>query len=180
MGSNIMEHSEYLAAAQMAVDYVKQQVKYRGLNTAGGWIRNPLDVPQKFGARIKSLNEGKQMDAQYRGKFDPQVYVDGLEKLAKDSNTGNCSELSSVAFNFLKRKGTRPLELYLVFRGSWDHAFVVLNRDGKAAVSDFSTWSYQAVVCDALYDRAADAGNLAIWYPRMFPMKAADLAWRLE
>lgn len=179
MGS-IMMHSEYLTSAQLAIAYVKQQVRYRGLNTPAGWIRDPLNVVQKFDARINSLREGARMDAQYNGPFNPQVYVDNLEKLAKDTNTGNCSELSAVAFNFLKRKGTRPLELYLVFRGHWNHAFVILNRDGKAAVSDFANWSYQAVLCDPLYDRAADAGNLAIWYPRMFPMKASDLAWRIE
>ena len=50
-----------------------------------------------------------------------------------------------------------------MYRGSWNHAFVVLNRDRSVPVSDFANWSRLAVVCDPLYDRAVDAGFLATW-----------------
>jgi hypothetical protein len=59
-----MVFSEYLSAAKGAITYVKSQVRYRGLNTGGGWIRDPLDVPQKFAARITSLN----MASEKRGR----------------------------------------------------------------------------------------------------------------
>ena len=49
-----MHHSEYMSMANAAISHVKANVKYRGLNTAGGWIRNPTDVPQKWYARIQS------------------------------------------------------------------------------------------------------------------------------
>ena len=51
-----MVFSEHLSLAKGAIAQVQSQVRYRGLNTGGGWIRNPLDVPQKFAARIKSLS----------------------------------------------------------------------------------------------------------------------------
>ena len=62
-----------------------------------------------------------------------------------------------------------------MYRGSWNHAFVVLNRDQSVPVSDFANWSRLAVVCDPLYDRAGDAGFLSAWYPRMFPLRDRDV-----
>jgi len=50
-----MVFSDYLSAAKNAKAHVKSQVRYRGLNTAGEWIRDPLDVQQKFAARITSI-----------------------------------------------------------------------------------------------------------------------------
>src|SRR5688572_12719856 len=123
-----MLHSEYMAAAQRAIGYVKAQVKYCGLNTGGVWIRNPADVPQKFSARIESIREGSRRSAGHTGRFVPTVYIDELDKLARDTQTGNCSELSAVAFNHLKAQGIGPIDYFGVIRGGWDHAFVVLNR----------------------------------------------------
>ena len=62
-----------------------------------------------------------------------------------------------------------------MYHGSWNHAFVVLNRDQSVPVSDFANWSRLAVVCDPLYDRAGDAGFLSTWYPRMIPLRGSDL-----
>jgi len=175
-----MMHSEYLAAAHDAISNVRASVQYRGLNTGGGWIRDPIDVPQKFKARIDSLRMGNQRSAEYRGPFDGVLYIDEMEKLAKDTNTGNCSELSAVAFNYLKRRGIRPIDYFGVWRGGWNHAFVILNRDAAIPISDFAKWSYDAVLCDPLYDRSADAGFLATWYPKVYPLSAKDLVSRLE
>jgi hypothetical protein len=174
-----MLHSEYMAAAQRAIGHVKSTVKYRGLNTGGGWIRNPADVPQKFGARIESLREGSKRSANHTGGFVPTVYIDQLDQLAKDTQTGNCSELSAVAFNYLKAQGIAPIDYFGVFRGSWNHAFVVLNRDDSIPVGDFARWSEYAIVCDPLYDRSAIAGMLAPWYPKALPLKSADLVYRI-
>ncbi len=175
-----MEHSEYLKSAQSAITHVKGNVRYRGLNTAGGWIRNPLEVNQKVVARADSLVTGAMRSGQFHGGFNAETYINELDKLARDTNTGNCSELSAVAFNYLKGRGITPIDYFAVFRGGWDHAFVVLNRDATIPVPDFAKWSYDAVVCDPLYDRAADAGFLAAWYPRMFPLKSSDVIYRIE
>jgi hypothetical protein len=175
-----MLHSEYASASQRAIDYVKSRVKYRGLNTAGGWIREPADVVQKFAARIESLSEGSRRSAQHQGGFVGSIYVNELEKLALETQTGNCSELSAVAFNHLERTGVRPIDYFAVFRGGWNHAFVVLNRDASIPIGDFAKWSERAVVCDPLYDRSAIAGMLAPWYPRAIPFRAADVKHRLE
>jgi hypothetical protein len=174
-----MMHSQYKSAANEALAHVKSQVKYRGLNTGGGWIRNPLDVPQKFYARIKSAVIGNQRSDDYKGKFDAEVYIPELTRLGIESGTGNCSELSAIAFMYLVKKQIGPLEYFGVWRGNWNHAFVILNRPDKP-VKNFSDWSYSAVVIDPLYDRVADAGFLATWYPRMFPLQQKDLIVRLE
>lgn len=175
-----MMHSQYSQAAKDAINHVKQNVRYRGLNTGGGWIRNPAEVPQKFYARINSMVKGAERSAAYGGSFDAEIYINGVAKLAIDSDTGNCSELSAVAFLFLESKGIVPIDYFGVRRGAWNHAFVVLNRDASIPIPDFAAWSYQAVVCDPLYDRSADAGNLATWYPRMFPLKITDMWYRIE
>jgi hypothetical protein len=175
-----MQHSEYVAAAHAAVAHVRANVKYRGLNTGGGWIRNPANIPQKFAARIDSLQKGKERSDQYKGGFNGELYVNEMEKLAKETQTGNCSELSAVAFNYLKLRGVRPIDYFGVFRGGWNHAFVILNRDAATPIADFAKWSYTAVLCDPLYDRAADAGFLATWYPRIHPCLAKDVMYRLE
>lgn len=62
-----------------------------------------------------------------------------------------------------------------MYRGGWNHALGVLTRDHSVSVSDFASWSRPAVVCDPLYDRAGDAGFLATWYPRMFPLRDRDV-----
>ncbi len=175
-----MQISDYRRAAQSAVAHVKAKVRYRGLNTAGGWIRNPLEVPQKFAARIESQVVGSRRSAAYKGEFDPVRYINELERLAIDTGTGNCSELSAVAFKYLVKANVRPIEYFGVFRGSWDHAFVVLNRPADVPVRDFVRWSYSAVLCDPLYDRSADAGFLATWFPKAFPLSDDDLMVRLE
>ena len=180
-----MLHSGYVAQAKMANAYVRERVQYRGLNTAGGWIRNPIDVPQKFSARIMSMAVGIAMDREYSktntdGKFHPGDYIRNLEALAYVSQTGNCSELSAVAFKYLERQNVRSIDYFAVYRGSWNHAFVVLNRDAATPVTDFAKWSEMAVVCDPLYGREDIAGNLARWYPKMFPLNARDVMYRIE
>lgn len=173
-----MLHSEYKAAAAAALTHIQAKVKYRGLNTAGGWIRHPLDVPEKFIARIQSKLIGEERSAAYNNKFNPEVYIPELAKLGIETGTGNCSELSAVGFMHLNRLQIRPIEYFGVFRGSWNHAFVILNRP-SIPVANFKEWSYQAIVLDPLYDRVADAGFLATWYPRMFPLKDDDLVVRV-
>ena len=171
-----MVFSEYLSAAKGAITYVKGQVRYRGLNTGGGWIRDPLHVPQKFAARIKSLNmERQNRNAMANTEAGWDQFVDQWIREALASQTGNCCELSAIAFRYLQRQGIRPVEFFGVYRGSWNHAFVVLNRDQSVPVSDFANWSRLAVVCDPLYDRAGDAGFLSAWYPRMFPLRDRDV-----
>lgn len=170
-----MVFSEYLSAAKGAITYVKSQVRYRGLNTGGGWIRDPLHVPQKFAARIKSLNmESENHAAMANTDAGWDQFVDQWIREALASQTGNCCELSALAFRYLQRQCIRPVEYFAVYRGSWNHAFVVLNRDQSVPVADFARWSRLAVVCDPLYDRAADAGFLSTWYPRMFPLVDRD------
>jgi hypothetical protein len=177
-----MLHSEYLSKAKDVVGHVQSTVRYRGLNTAGGWIRNPIEGNQKFIARINNMVTGAARSAaRDQSEWTAQARVQELARLGKETDTGNCDELSSVAYLYLQEKGITPLDYFAVWRPGvipgtmWGHAFVVLNRDPKVPLKDFATWSYQAVVCDPLYDRAADAGFLSTWYPRIFPLKEADL-----
>ena len=171
-----MLHSEYLREADNAISHVKSKVRYRGLNTVGGWIRHPIEAPQKMDARCNSKIRGAIRSFMYGGPFDAGLYIKETARLAIETHTGNCSELSSVAFLFLNARHVRPIEYFKVQRGDWwGHAFVILNRDGNIPVSKFKDWSPAAVLCDPLYDRSGKAGLLETWYPRMFPLKDTDL-----
>jgi hypothetical protein len=175
-----MEFSQYVSAAKSAIAYVQQTVRYRGLNTAGGWIRHPTEMNEKVVARVASKIVGSSRSAQYSGPFDGDVYINELDRLAKETSTGNCSELSAVAFNYLRNQGVRPIDYFAVWRGAWNHAFVVLNRPADQPLARFDQWSRYAVVCDPLYDRAGDAGFLATWYPKIYPFTDKDMLRRLE
>jgi len=171
-----MLHSEYIREADNAISHVKSKVRYRGLNTLGGlYLRHPLENPLKTIARLASKALGAVRSARYGGSCDAGDYIKETARLAIETHTGNCSELSSVAFLFLNARHIRPIEYFKVQRGNWGHAFVILNRDGDIPISKFKDWSPTAVLCDPLYDRYGEAGWLETWYPRMFPLKDTDL-----
>ncbi len=171
-----MMPSDYLAAAKAAIRHVQTQVRYRGLNTAGGWIRHPGEDIPKFVARTRLMVDDILTRRAYADReADWDTFVDEWARQARTTQTGNCSELSAVAFRHLEAQGVKPVEYFAVYRGSWNHAFVILNRDDRVPVTDFKAWSERAVVCDLLYDRADWAGFLATWYPKMFPLRAADV-----
>ena len=175
-----MNRSEYLVVAEQAIQHVKAHVKYRALNTPGGWIRNPIDVPQKFSSRLAANREVDQFRNTYQGQPDPRVYIDQLDRIARASNTGNCSDLSAVAFKFLESQGIRPIDYFGVERSGWGHAFVILNRDSNIPLSDFASWSAAAVLCDPQYDRGEIAGFLAYRYPHALPFTKADAWFRID
>ena len=171
--------SQWVSTGKAAIAHVQERVRYRGLNTAGGWIRNTSEYPNKFGARIYQKILGLYRDSQSDGSFDARTYIEQVAKLGIDSQTGNCSELSAIAFLHLEKMGIAPIDYVAAWRGSWNHAFVLLNRDASQPISDFAAWSRYAVVCDPLYDRAADAGYLPRWYPRLLPLREKDVILRI-
>jgi hypothetical protein len=181
LGMAELAYSQKVKQAEEAIRHVKSLVPYRGLNTAGGWIRRPLDVPEKFGARIASkILENRMIDGYGGQKQHPSVIIRDGAALGRKTGTGNCSELSAIAFEFLQFKCVAPIDYFAVYRGAWNHAFVVLYRDNTIPVSDFTKWSPAAVVCDPLYDRAGDAGYLMKWYGHMFPLGPKDVMYRLD
>lgn len=174
-------HSEYVKAAQKAIAHVQATVRYRGLNVPGNWLRHPLETEGKFIARLDNQITSWRLDAAHGDA--PWTSEERIQKLAdvgRQTRTGNCSELSAIAFQYLQQRGVAPLEYFAMWRGSWSHAFLVLNRDASIPVEDFGRWSYDAVLCDPLYDRAADAGHLSVWYPSRFPLREADLMYRWD
>jgi hypothetical protein len=170
----------YDTAAKEALKHIRSRVRYRGLNTLGGWIRNPFEGTEKFVARLTNKVMGAVADKEYGNKkFNPDYYIEQVALVGEASNTGNCSELSAIGYLYLERTGLRPIEYFGVYRSAWNHAFIILNRPEGSTLSDLKSWSSQAVVCDPLYDRADEAGMLAIWYPRMFPLVEKDLFVRV-
>lgn len=175
-----MLFSQYLGHAKAAIKHCQGAVRYRGINTPGGWLRHPLELNNLVLAGATNFVAGRVMNAYMAPPSDRMDYVKRIATLGRISQTGNCSELSGIAFEYLDNAEIYPLDYFAVWRGRWNHAFVVLNRDASIPVKDFEKWSQRAIVCDPLYDRAADAGHLSVWYPGMFPLTSKDVWYRLE
>ena len=118
--------------------------------------------------------------------FGTEEIVDIADKVkteaeyTKKHGVGNCEAQASVAFEYLKTMGIKPLDI--VFYASFDknakmpvkplgrtgtemvrpdHAFVVIGRPKQADVATYTTWGKDAVVCDAWARRAYFASQLA-------------------
>lgn len=174
-----LSYSEYLGHAKNAVRHCQSAVRYRGINTPVGPIRHPFEFNNLLLAGVANFVVGRVMDA-YMPPANRPDFIKRIAMLGRVSQTGNCSELSGIAYEYLDNEGIYPLDYFAVWRGSWTHAFLILNRDPSIPIKDFKKWSEYAIVCDPLYDRAANASHLSVWYPRMFPLKDKDLWYRLE
>ena len=129
------------------------------MDNGHGWIRDPLDVPQKFAARTTSRNiERENRAAMANTEAGWDNFVDQWIREALASQTGQLLRALSDSVSISATAGIRPVEFFGVYRGGWNHALGVLTRDHSVSVSDFANWSRPAVVCDPLYDPPGTRG----------------------
>ena len=88
---------------------------------------------------------------QTHGSLPP---VDGIQDSVEaiiTAGVGNCSEQALVAFNYLEAiDPVRPID-YMIFSnrgGGYDHAWVVIGREGGSQLRWLATWGAEAVWCD--------------------------------
>jgi hypothetical protein len=98
-----------------------------------------------------------------------------LAAAAEKYGCGNCMEQSAIAWQFLKKKDARPLDLIAAV--DKDHAFLVIGRAADSDPRIPATWGNVAVVCDpwwpVKHHRAYGTADMAA---RMFP-KARFESW---
>jgi hypothetical protein len=64
--------------------------------------------------------------------------------LGKEFRNGTCETQASIAFEFLRSLGTRPIDF--MTNNNDTHAFLLIGRTGAA--TNWSDWGAEAVVCD--------------------------------
>ena len=94
--------------------------------------------------------------------------IRAIAERAAQWGCGNCEEHASVAFVFLERDGTRPID-YVQLP---NHAFVVVGRDRNSNPTDYRTWGSEAAVCDPWDGQVYAAVNIPT---RMFRGKKREL-----
>jgi hypothetical protein len=147
-----------------------------------------LEGNEKTQAQEKMALLGKQsvslMSEDHRLDRELKKNQEALEKLsdlnqrenievtahaAMDVKKGNCDEMSSIAYLFLRIRGTRPIDLFetmAAVRGVGEdavedsHQFVVIGRQGNQNRNSPDTWSADAVICDPWANEAYQAASL--------------------
>jgi hypothetical protein len=178
-----------LVAAEAAINHVRSACGILATNRDADQARWKIAKPD---VDMDEAHERAQDDVELntpkkikKVAFGTEEIVETADKVkseaeyAEKHGVGNCEYQASVAFEYLKRMGIRPLDI--VFYAPFDqnakmpvkrlaqkdienvrpdHVFVVIGRPKQAAVSTYTTWGNDAVVCDAWARRAYFAREL--------------------
>ncbi len=116
-------------------------------------------VRARWGENWKSViteQARKQAEAENERRWRARAIAVNAQ-YAEIFGCGNCEEQSSLTFHFLRKKGIRPIDLFM--HGGWlgsgfgSHAFVILGRDGKTDIGNPGGWNREAVWCDPYEDQ---------------------------
>jgi hypothetical protein len=171
----------HLEAAQEAIAYVR--VKLNILASNREWDRTRYE--NERGSQEQMSQQGDQMVTEYlqatlSDSWDNKKEIQWMAEYGTTNRFGNCEVQASVAFDYLAKKGVRPLEMIyfapppnfqakhinLPVTGTQatleavDHTFVVIGRDATSNVKDYTTWNMDAVVCDPWAKRCYFARHL--------------------
>jgi hypothetical protein len=119
---------------------------------AFGAANRPMDVARNRTAMGKGtslttildimlVNEYNDSGAEEKSRAE-RIPIDAA--LGKEFRTGTCETQASIAFEFLKTLGTRPIDF--MSNNNDTHAFLLIGRTGAAA--NWTDWGADAVVCD--------------------------------
>lgn len=136
----------YLRNALLAIDHVRTKLPLGAGNIPG----NP-----HVNAAVQAVQRAREEAAELlrAGALHSSAMI---ATTAKVEGAGNCGEQATLAFEYLKKIGISPIELWAVDPIRGDHAFVVIGR--PATASDRwvdNTWG-DAVFCDP-WDNEAEA-----------------------
>ena len=167
-----------LSAAQIANQYVKSKM------TIGASNKMRWDFPVAWACSGSLINTGamrKQIDLELAAaqssitatRVMPKYYQEQrlvIEKTAAAAEAygcGNCGEQSAIAFVYLRRQKTFPLDWMEV--NDYEHAFVIIGRKRGSDTTDARTWGDEAVVCDPWRDVVATVRSEAAYFSTRKP-----------
>jgi hypothetical protein len=173
----------YIVAAEAAISHVRSTCGILAANRdsdQAAWknTKPTLDMDQTHDQAQDDieLNTPKKIK---KVSFGTEEIVDIADKVKAEAQytekygVGNCESQASVAFEYLKRMGIKPLDI--VFYAPFDkfakmpvkplgkadpemvrpdHVFVVIGRPKESDVTTYTTWGNDAVVCDPWARRA--------------------------
>ena len=171
MSMEKLKDKELEEAKKEAADILKQLVILR---------KSDEEMARKLKQLKKNLGDLDELN--------PREDVEVTAQASADKKKGNCDEMSSVAYLFLRSSTIRPLDLFetdVVMKGEGEdryedkHQFVVIGRGAKENRNVPTTWSPDAVICDPWADDAYPAKNLheklgQLGYPTQLILRMRD------
>jgi hypothetical protein len=102
---------------------------------------------QQVYGKLRQEAEWQRINAQ-RGGVQDVDDIRILSDLADKYDSGNCGEMTAMAFMYLYNLGVRPLD-FMALVNPADHAFVVIGRKNSPDHDSYGrNWNKDAVVCD--------------------------------
>jgi hypothetical protein len=169
----------YLSAAVIANQYVKNKM------TIGASNKLRPDFWRAWKCSGSAVNTGEMrlyVDKQIQQAVDSDTseasdFVNALkfqklylEKSAEGAELygcGNCGEQSAIAFMYLKRQNTLPLDWMQV--NNYQHAFVIIGRAPRSDTRNPASWGDDAVICDPWRDVVATVKSQATYFSSHTP-----------
>jgi len=137
---------QYLVQGRKALAYVEETLPLGAGNKLS-------DV---FNSRGVSYILTRELDAIGMDKNS----VEGIREFAAEATkrlSGNCGAQAAVAFIYLMKNETKPLDYMEILNG--DHAFVVVGRAHNSPVYKPEGWGAHAVVVDPWYGKTYSAAS---------------------
>jgi hypothetical protein len=154
------KHLALIKLAQEAFSFVRDITILSGnhpnrdnklVDYLGGNLEDQEDVDKfhelsnEIDGQLKILREIRDLLYDEFPKHDDFLKILSTAQFFKDFSIGNCHEMSSLAFDFLRSKG-KKVDFYFIENG--DHLFLVLNRQKNSNPRDFTTWGPHCLVLD--------------------------------
>jgi hypothetical protein len=168
-----------LSAAQIANQYVKSKM------TIGASNKMRWDFPVAWQCSGSLINKGAMreqvdIDVLAASKAAPKpktrlqltyqaqrIILEKSAAAAEQFGCGNCGEQSAIAFVYLRRQKTFPLDWMEV--NDYEHAFVIIGRKRGSDTTDARTWGDEAVICDPWRDVVATVRSEANYFSTRKP-----------
>ncbi len=170
--------SENLAAARAAISHVREMLPHGAGNKTYpeiGWFewaytKLTIDGLLVCDGPMKRDLESTAVAGE-RAQGHHEIWIAKVADVAKRYRMGNCGAQSAVAFEFLSRRGHRPLD-FMELR-KVDHTFVVVGRRPMSSPASIDAWGEDAVICDP-WDRQAypawEATHRMMGRPNLWPV----------
>jgi|GEM_PF-3995108 len=125
-----------LSLGKAAIDHVKcfrlQSSNQRSNRIASlGGVEAAIKSPRRVGIHDEGPLAERILDLRNHGKLAAnRLKIFWLAERAKAAGIGNCTEASSVVFQFLCQKNVRPIDIMSFTNPVYDHVWVVIGLAG--------------------------------------------------
>lgn len=142
-----------------AVNHARTVIKESpGLKALNKNLKEHNDHIDQLAAHFEAMNE--EYENRFSFAMEGEDAVSISADVAMEYQTGNCGELSTVVYMFLKRNACKsPYEMMYLENGN--HEFVVIGRAPGSIIHNPKTWGPNAVIADAFTGKVFPASEIA-------------------